>query len=93
MDISIVTDSTADIPADLIENYHIQVIPNLIMIDGASLRDGTGYLAPGILRPPALARPAAHHRHRLHPAPIPKPTSGYSARAPAISSRSTLPPN
>ncbi len=40
MDISIVTDSTADIPAELIENYHIQVIPNLIMIDGASLRDG-----------------------------------------------------
>lgn len=40
MDISIVTDSTADIPAELVENYHIQVIPNLIMIDGASLRDG-----------------------------------------------------
>lgn len=40
MDISIVTDSTADIPAELIEDYHIQVIPNLIMIDGASLRDG-----------------------------------------------------
>jgi DegV family protein with EDD domain len=40
MDISIVTDSTADIPAELVENYHIQVIPNLIMIEGASLRDG-----------------------------------------------------
>lgn len=41
MDISIVTDSTADIPSDLIEKYQIQVIPNLIMIDGASLQDGT----------------------------------------------------
>ena len=40
MDISIVTDSTADIPVDLIENYQIEMIPNLIMIDGASLRDG-----------------------------------------------------
>jgi DegV family protein with EDD domain len=40
MDISIVTDSTADIPAELVENYHIQIIPNLIMIEGASLRDG-----------------------------------------------------
>jgi DegV family protein with EDD domain len=42
MDISIVTDSTADIPSDLIEKYQIQVIPNLIMIDGASLQDGIG---------------------------------------------------
>jgi DegV family protein with EDD domain len=41
MDISIVTDSTADIPPDLIENYQIMVIPNLIMIDGVSLKDGT----------------------------------------------------
>ncbi len=41
MDISIVTDSTADIPADLIASYQIEVIPNLIMIDGASLQDGT----------------------------------------------------
>ena len=40
MDISIVTDSTADIPVDLIENYQIEMIPNLIMIDGASLQDG-----------------------------------------------------
>ena len=41
MDISIVTDSTADIPPDLIENYQIEVIPNLIIIDGTSLKDGT----------------------------------------------------
>jgi DegV family protein with EDD domain len=40
MQISIVTDSTADIPSDLIDKYQIQVIPNLIMIDGASLQDG-----------------------------------------------------
>ena len=40
MDISIVTDSTADIPVDLIENYQIEMIQNLIMIDGASLQDG-----------------------------------------------------
>ncbi len=40
MDISIVTDSTADIPAELVENYQIEVIPNLIIIDGASLQDG-----------------------------------------------------
>lgn len=38
--ISIVTDSTADLPDNLIEEYQIQVIRNLIMIKGESLRDG-----------------------------------------------------
>jgi DegV family protein with EDD domain len=40
MDISIVTDSTADIPKEYIDQFEIQVIPNLIVIDGKSLRDG-----------------------------------------------------
>ena len=40
MDISLVTDSTADIPGDLIESYQIEVVPNLIMIDGVSHQDG-----------------------------------------------------
>jgi DegV family protein with EDD domain len=42
MDISLVTDSTADIPGDLIESYQIEVVPNLIMIDGVSHPDGAG---------------------------------------------------
>ncbi len=41
-DISLVTDSTADIPGDLIESYQIEVVPNLIMIDGVSHQDGAG---------------------------------------------------
>jgi DegV family protein with EDD domain len=40
MKISIVTDSTADIPPDLAEQYAIHVIPNILMIDGQSLEDG-----------------------------------------------------
>ena len=40
MDISLVTDSTADIPGDLIASYQIEVVPNLIMIDGVSHEDG-----------------------------------------------------
>lgn len=40
MSISIVTDSTADIPADLLEKYNIQMVPNLVIIEGQSLQDG-----------------------------------------------------
>ena len=39
-EIAIVTDSTADIPADYAERYLIHVIPNIIIIDGKSLKDG-----------------------------------------------------
>lgn len=39
-EIAIVTDSTADIPADYAERYSIHVIPNIIIIDGKSLEDG-----------------------------------------------------
>jgi DegV family protein with EDD domain len=39
-EIAIVTDSTADIPAEYAERYQIRVIPNIIIIDGKSLEDG-----------------------------------------------------
>ncbi len=39
MSIAIVTDSTADIPVDIAERYHISVMPNLIVIDGKSYED------------------------------------------------------
>jgi DegV family protein with EDD domain len=37
--IGIVTDSTADIPPELVEEYQIHVIPNLVILDGKSLED------------------------------------------------------
>ncbi|MEZ0396719.1 MAG: DegV family protein [Anaerolineales bacterium] len=40
MDIGLVTDSTADIPADLQARYGIEVVPNLINIEGKSYADG-----------------------------------------------------
>ena len=40
MNIAIVTDSTADLPADLCEKYQIHVVPNLVIIDGQTLVDG-----------------------------------------------------
>jgi len=40
VNIAIVTDSTADIPAELAQAYQIQIVPNLVIIDGQSLEDG-----------------------------------------------------
>ena len=37
---AIVTDSTADLPADLVERNQIKVVPNLVIIDGKSYTDG-----------------------------------------------------
>ncbi len=42
MDIAIVTDSTCDIPDALVRQYQISVVPNILVIDGKSLEDGTG---------------------------------------------------
>jgi len=42
MDIAIVTDSTADIPQDLLQNFRINVVPNWVIINGKSLVDGEG---------------------------------------------------
>jgi DegV family protein with EDD domain len=40
--VAIVTDSTADIPDDLVAKFDLHVIPNIMIIDGQSLEDGTG---------------------------------------------------
>lgn len=40
MNISIVTDSTADLPVDLAKKYQVHIVPNLIVIDGQTLVDG-----------------------------------------------------
>jgi len=37
---AIVTDSTADIPEDLLNQFSIFVVPNIIILDGKSLEDG-----------------------------------------------------
>lgn len=39
-DIAIVTDSTADIPEEILDKYQIHVVPNYVIIDGKSLKDG-----------------------------------------------------
>lgn len=40
--IGLVTDSTADLPDNLIEEHQIQVVPNIMIINGQSVVDGQG---------------------------------------------------
>ena len=42
MKLGIVTDSTSDIPAYLIEQHELEVIPSLVVIDGQEYTDGIG---------------------------------------------------
>lgn len=42
MDIAFVTDSTADIPAELADQYGIHIVANTLVIEGQSLEDGRG---------------------------------------------------
>lgn len=42
MNIALVTDSTADLPPEVVERYRIQVVPNIIIIDGKSFKEGPG---------------------------------------------------
>jgi DegV family protein with EDD domain len=65
MKISLVTDSTADLPADLAARYGIEVVPALVNIDGRSYADGTGIsreefydLLPKLANPPTTSAPS-----------------------------------
>ena len=42
MKTGLVTDSTSDVPADLIAQHQIEVVPALLVIDGESYADGEG---------------------------------------------------
>ena len=43
MRIAVVTDSTSDIPYDLAEKHRIQIVPNVIVIDGQSIEDDRAF--------------------------------------------------
>lgn len=64
-EIGIVTDSTADLPPDVIEKYDIQVVPNLIILNGESLQDGVDltredfYTRLPLLNPPPTTATAS----------------------------------
>lgn len=42
MKIALVTDSTVDLPADVIEQHHIHIVPITLIVDGVTMEDGGG---------------------------------------------------
>ena len=64
--VGIVTDSTADIPSELLESLQIEMIPALLMIDGETYEDGSELSRadfykglPEYRRPPTTATPSS----------------------------------
>jgi DegV family protein with EDD domain len=64
--IALVTDSAADIPAELAEQNQINVVPLIMVIDGESIEDGQGMSRtefyermPGMLESPTTATPSS----------------------------------
>lgn len=65
MKIGLVTDSPADIPNALVEQYQIEVIPSILVIEGRQLLDGKDMTReafynglPSFKRPPTTAAPS-----------------------------------
>jgi len=65
MNVAIVTDSTADLPSNLVAQYGIQVVPAILIIEGKSLEDGQGISRqefyerlPSMESPPTTAIPS-----------------------------------
>lgn len=65
MKIGIVTDSTADLPAYLIEQHEIHVVPTILVLDGKEYADGIGISReefynrlPSLQTPPTTAAPS-----------------------------------
>lgn len=59
MKLGIVTDSTADLPTYLIEQYEIRVVPTVLILDGKEYKDGEGISREDFYtRLPTLQTPA-----------------------------------
>jgi DegV family protein with EDD domain len=65
MKMGFVTDSTSDVPANLAEQYGIEIVPTLININGKSYADGVGISRkefytrlPGLKPPPTTSAPS-----------------------------------
>jgi len=73
MSIAIVTDSTSDIPSELAKQYHIHIVPAILVIDGKSYEDGIGITRkelyerlPHMDTPPTTATPSAGTFQKLY---------------------------
>ena len=65
MKLGIVTDSTADLPPYLIEQFEIQVVPTVLILEGKEYKDGIGISRedfyerlPALQTPPTTAAPS-----------------------------------
>lgn len=65
MKIGIVTDSTSDLPAYLVEEHHIQVVPSILVLEGKQYLDGINITReefytrlPALRTPPTTAAPS-----------------------------------
>ena len=65
MKIGIVTDSTADLPAYLVEQHEIRVVPTILILEGKQYADGIGITRedfynqlPALQTPPTTAAPS-----------------------------------
>ena len=65
MKIGIVTDSTSDIPAYLVAEHNIQVVPTILILEGKEYADGSGITReefytrlPSLRTPPTTAAPS-----------------------------------
>ncbi|GAB4423634.1 MAG: DegV family protein [Anaerolineales bacterium] len=65
MKIGIVTDSTSDLPADLVQEHELEVIPTILILDGKEYADGEGLSReafyerlPDIKKTPTTAAPS-----------------------------------
>src|ERR1044071_9318077 len=65
MKLGIVTDSTCDLPKYLIEQYELEVVPSILVIDGKEYADGSGISReefyqrlPSLKRQPTTAAPS-----------------------------------
>ncbi len=65
MKIGIVTDSTSDIPAYLVEEHNIKVVPTILILEGKEYADGIGITRedfytrlPSLRTPPTTAAPS-----------------------------------
>jgi DegV family protein with EDD domain len=73
MSIAVVTDSTADIPLEIAADFHIKVVPAILIINGVSVEDGTGITRnefyerlPYMDTPPTTATPSVGTFERVY---------------------------
>jgi DegV family protein with EDD domain len=65
MKIGIVTDSTSDLPKDIIDRYELEIVPTILILDGKEYADGIGLSRndfykrlPSLQTPPTTAAPS-----------------------------------